>query len=111
VLFYLAFQSDANANGMYLLDTVEGTGPIKLSWFGTYRWRDSMSIIYVPFAPGQPFQFRLYDIITSEDRLLTEPAAQPFNIANDDWSVAPDGKHLLFWSADDFALWTVRLAT
>lgn len=110
LMFYLAFQTDPNVNGMYLLDTLRPDAvPVKLPFFGSYRWRDSFSVIYVPYLPGQPMHFRLYNIITGEDRALTSPQTQPVRIANDDWSLSPDGQTILFWNADDYALWTLRL--
>ena len=49
-----------------------------------------------------------YDVTTGEQRILTDPA-QPFRIANDDWHVSPDGRHVVFWNADDSALWLISL--
>jgi hypothetical protein len=109
LIYYLAFQPDPAANGMYLLDTFGVGAPVKLPWFGSYRWRDGFSVVYVPFAPGSPTQFRLYNVVTGEDRALTNPQTQRFSIATDDWSVAPDGQTILFWSAEDAALWTIRM--
>ena len=36
---------------------------------------------------------------------FTDPATQPFTIANGDWSVSPDGREILFQEARDGNLW------
>jgi hypothetical protein len=36
---------------------------------------------------------------------LTDPAVTPFKVANGDWSVSPDGQHIVFVSAADHNLW------
>ncbi|MBX3083674.1 MAG: M23 family metallopeptidase [Anaerolineae bacterium] len=109
LLFYLAFQDDPNANGMYVMDTF-GNPPSKLPFFGSVRWRDSLSVVYIPYGLNQPMQFRLYDLGAQTDRPLTDPQSQRVSVANDDWSVAPNGQAVMWWSADDYALWTLRLS-
>jgi hypothetical protein len=80
-----------------------------MPFFGTWRWRDSTSVIYIPFTPGLPMSFVLYDIARQQTRPLTEPSVQPFEIANDDWEISPDGHAVVFWSATDYALWLTTL--
>ena len=108
LMFYLAFQDAPNTNGMYLMDTF-GSAPSKLPFFGSIRWRDSLSVVYIPYGLNQPMQFHLYDLGTGQDRALTDPQTQQVSVANDDWSVAPDGQSILWWSNDDYALYTLRL--
>jgi hypothetical protein len=110
LLYYLAWQPNPETNGMYLLDTATGTSAIKLPFFGGYRWRDSISLVYIPYAPNAAMKFVLYDIITGQSRDLTDPAIQQFTIANDDWSISPDGRHIAFWSGTDYALYALKIA-
>ncbi len=108
VLFYAPFQEEPTASGIYLLETQPGKVPAKLPFFGSYRWRDSTSIVYIPYQPG-PMSFVLYDVTTGQARPLTDPSKQPFVVANDDWSVAPGAQHIVFWNHVDRALWLVEL--
>ncbi len=116
LLFYLPFQPDPAASGVYGMVTQPGAGPVKLPFFSSYRWRDSKTILYLLYgAEGRPelgagpLSLALYDVTTGEQRRLTDPITMPFNIANDDWHVSPDGRHVVFWSADDSALWLISL--
>ena len=36
------------------------------------------------------------DVNTGETRRLTDPDVTPFKIANGDWAVSPDGRHVAF---------------
>lgn len=110
IMYYLAWQPDPNANGMYVLDTATGTSPIKLPFFGSYHWRDSISVVYIPYEPGRPMRFVLYDIITGQSRDLTNPATQPFTIANNDWSISPDGRYIAFWEGSTYSIFTAKLS-
>jgi Tol biopolymer transport system component len=40
---------------------------------------------------------------------LTDAAITPFKIANGDWSVSPDGRHVAFVSASDNNIWLLTL--
>jgi hypothetical protein len=112
VMYYLAWQPDPASNGIYLRETRAEASSVRLPFFGGWRWRDSMSLVYIPFAPGAPMKFVLYDIINGAARDLTNPddPAQRFSIANDDWSISPDGRHIAYWDSRDYAIWTLRLA-
>jgi hypothetical protein len=108
VLIYAPFQQDPTGSGLYLLATRANTDAIKLPMFGSYRWRDSRSFLYIPFTPGQPARLMRYDINTGENVPVTDPTRTTLRIANDDWSVSPDGRAVLFWDAGDFALRVLR---
>jgi hypothetical protein len=108
IMYYTPFQQDPNASGIYALETRAGAAPTKMPFFGSYRWRDSNTVFYIPFEPG-PMALVLYDIFSGEQRRLTEPSEQPFTIMNDDWTVSPDGQFIVFWEAADQALWLMTL--
>ncbi len=110
ILYFLAFQDDRAASGLYLLETRPGASPAKLPFFGGWRWRDSNSILYIPYEPGKPISFALYDINTGQSRSVTDPAEEPIGILNGDWSVSPNGQYIVFWNAKDSALWLVNLS-
>lgn len=117
VLFYAPFQDDPARSGLYGMLTKAGAQPVLLPFFSSYRWRDSKTILYLRYGAdahpilsltGGQMLLASYDVTTGEDRILTDPA-QPFRIANDDWHVSPDGRHVVFWNADDSALWLISL--
>ncbi len=107
LMYYLAFQKDPAASGTYLLETRPGATASRLPFFGGWRWRDSRSVVYIPFAPGKPMSFALYDVPTGQSHPITDAAAQPLAILNGDWSVSPDGQHVVFWNVKDLSLWVV----
>lgn len=110
ILYYLTFQPNPATNGMYVIDTLTNTSAIKLPFFGSWRWRDSMNIVYIPYEVGQPMRYVVFDIISGQQRQLTNPETQPFVVANDDWSIAPNGQYIVLWNARDLALWSIKLA-
>jgi hypothetical protein len=106
------FQDRPEDSGMYNLDlpdTAPDARPVKLPFFGSWRWQSATRLLYIPYEPGKPMTLHLYDLDTGKDRALTDPAAQPFKVLNDDWSVAPDGSAVLYWDAGDRALWLITL--
>ena len=110
VMYYLTMQPDSADDAQYVLETQSGATPQKLPYFGSWRWRDRETIVYIPFVPGQPMSFVAYDVASGKSQPLTDPIKQPFEIANDDWSIAPNGGQLVFWSAQNLALWTATLS-
>lgn len=120
LMFTLQFQQNAPdnqdaatalpvyTNGVQLLKTTPGATPVRLPFFGGWRWRDSHSVIYIPFGATK-MQFRLYDILSGADRALTTPDRTPFIVSAGDWSIAPDGMTILYREARDLALYTVSL--
>jgi Tol biopolymer transport system component len=111
IMYYLQFQQDPAQNGIHVMATRINSPKPLLPFFGSWRWRDSHSVIYIPYAPGSPMRFILYDVETGQSHPLTDPEKQPFTILNDDWSIAPDGKNLVFWGSDRHTLWLVTLPT
>ncbi len=109
LMYYAPFQDIPSTSGIYRVDTTSGAKPTRVPFFGTWRWRDSTSVIYIPFTPGLSMSLVLYDFARQQSRPLTDPSVQPFEIANDDWEVAPDGHAVVFWSAKDYALWLTTL--
>lgn len=105
LLFYLFNQPDPAASGVYTLETRAGASAQQLPWFGGWRWRDADSVFYVPQNNQPSHQLRYYDLLSGEDIALTDPATQPFVIAEGDWSVSADGMRVAFWNALDHTVW------
>jgi len=110
LMFYLMTQQDSAQNGIYVIDTAEGSQPRKLDWFGSYRWRDDKSLFYIPFdAQSDIHQLLSYDIETGETHALTNPATQPFTIMNGQWQVNADASRIVFRNSLDRNLWFIDL--
>ncbi len=109
LLFYITRNTDPSINGLYTLPIQPGATAQKLDWFGGWRWRDSHSVYYIPFDPisGQQ-QLVYHNFATGENRALTDPATQPFTIANGDWSVSADGRKIAFYNAIDRTMWLIE---
>lgn len=107
-LILLPFQQGEGESGLYVLDLRPGGVLRRLPFIGSARWRDSRTVIYVPFKTDAPMTFRIYDVRTGEDRPLAV-AGGPIRVRNDDWSVSPDGRQIVYRSALDGALYILPL--
>lgn len=111
IMFYLTHQPDPTADGVYMVETTAGAQPVKLDWFGGWRWRDENSVYYLPFDSTQAnHSVRYYDFSTGEDQLIMDGASVPIRIANGDWSVSPDGDQIALWNALDQVIWILQPA-
>jgi murein DD-endopeptidase MepM/ murein hydrolase activator NlpD len=54
---------------------------------------------------------QLWEVVpdTGAARRLLDPAAVPFRVSNGDWDCSPDGRQIVFVSADDKALWSLSV--
>lgn len=109
-MFYLSGQADPANNGVYVMDTQRDAQARKLPWFGPWRWRDAGSLYYIPYVPTAPVhQLRYYDLLTGEDRALTDPVQQAFTILDGKWELSADGGIIAFHDANDRNLWWLRV--
>jgi hypothetical protein len=111
IVFYRIFQKNADDNGLFLMETRKDATPVKLPFFGAFRWRDSQTLLYVPYRLEGSMTLIEYNIVKGESRNLTNPDDQPFRILNDDWSISPDGRQIVYWDDADRALWVIGLPT
>jgi hypothetical protein len=109
VMYYLSYQDDPQFDGVYMLDMQEGAAPVKLPWFGAWRWRDADSVYYIPFVPNDNrMSLGYYHIPTATDRILTGPEQMAFTVANGDWSVSADGQRIAYLNAYDMTTWVLE---
>ena len=108
--FYISLdQIEPARNGLWLLDTATGERQ-QLPAAGAYRWRDGTRLLLMPMEMGaRSMRLIEVDAATGDVRALTDPARLPFRVANNDWHVSPDGRHIVFVSADDGNLWLLTL--
>jgi hypothetical protein len=109
IMFYVAYPTDLEEAGVYVMDTQPGAIAQKLPWFGSWRWRDADTVYYIPFDSSTNFmQLASYHIPTGESRTLTDPATTTLIISNGDWNVAPDGRRIIFLNAIDLTMWMLE---
>ena len=104
------FNDDPLEDGLWLVNVANGERR-KLELFGGYRWRDDQDLLVIPLDLNQDFH-QVWQVSASsgEAQPLTDPGVTPFKIANGDWSVSPDGRHIAFVSAADNNIWLLTLA-
>jgi Tol biopolymer transport system component len=111
LVYSVTLNQDPTQNGLWLVRT-DGTNQRRLDrrLFGSYRWRDSNRLLIVPLQPGAEFhELWELDVETNEARRLTNTEVTPFKIANGDWTVSPDGKHMAFVESRDDNIWLLTL--
>jgi murein DD-endopeptidase MepM/ murein hydrolase activator NlpD len=101
LVYYVTFEPQVDENGVWLLDLEQWPlRPQKLPFFGTYRWRDSQNLIYIPFDPtATEHSFHEYNLVNQETRPLF-PAGTDLMIANNEWQVSPDGTKIIVLAAN-----------
>ncbi len=112
VAYMVSLDSAApEANGIWVAPTGAGAGPPRrLDRVGAYRWRDPVHLLMVPLEPGAPaHSVWQIDAATGDAARIVDPAEIEIRIANNDWSVSPDGRRLAFVSEADRNVWLVEL--
>lgn len=117
VVYYTTFDPDPTRNGLWLVGTgEEGAAPVLVprELFGSYQWRACAgcdeTLLVIPFRPDAAYH-ELWELqpATMDARPLTDPAEIQFKIANGDWRVAPDGRHVAFVESADRNVWVLTL--
>jgi len=105
----ITFSGAAGLDGLWLART-DGSGARRLEVFGAYRWRSEGRLLVIPLeADGASHRLLEVDAESGAVRALTDPAVTPFRVAVGDWAPSPDGRHVVFVSADDRNLWVIDL--
>jgi Tol biopolymer transport system component len=112
IVYYVSQARDETQDGLYSLDVTQpGAQPVKLDFFGAYRWCSPTRLYYVPMQPGAPSQsLWRFDVTTLQSTpVISAGADSPFHISNGDWDLSPDGRHLVYVNASDHNIWLISL--
>jgi hypothetical protein len=104
VLYYVAFDSKTK-NGLFALNTQSGATK-RLSWFGSYRWRDVNRIVFIPMQNAKTHVLLEWDFRIQKQRVLVDLKTK---VAVDDWQIAPNGSSVVFVDAATRAIQVVDL--
>src|SRR6185295_16583136 len=98
-------------NGVFLAPTfAEELGRVKkLDFEGAYRWRPPARLVYVPMRPdGSNHTVGEMPADSGVSQQIVGPEAQ-IRIANNDWSISPDGATMAWVDEGGRGIWAVDL--
>lgn len=114
LIYFVAQARQEGIGGTFLLNLEEAEpAPVKLDFFGAYRWRDADRLLFVPLradlvTPSNELWQLDVNTLVSE-KLIASAEASPFKIGNGDWDVSFDGKRILWVNARDRNIWMQAL--
>ena len=107
------FEEDPYWNTTWAMNVQTGEQR-RLAFAGRYHWitSENASLVYVALRESADEGFAVWklDVPSGERSQLIDPKQTPLFIANGDWAIAPDGRHLAFVSAQDYAIWLIELS-
>ncbi len=96
------------ANGVWAASTVTGQRR-RLPVDAAYRWRDGHRLVYIPMGNASWHDVWQLDAVTGETQRLIEGRSVSLRVANNDWSLSPDGHTLAFVAEQDRSTWVIDL--
>ncbi len=111
LVYLAALEEKPEDNGLFIA-RADGTMKRKIPLIGAVRWLpDSTALVIVPTQTDNgPDQLVRIDAATLATTTLTDRAALPFRIAQDEWQLAPDGTRIVFTSLTDGTIYALRFA-
>jgi hypothetical protein len=99
---------DSAEDGLWVI-RADGGERYKLEVAGAAHWRDATHLLLIPFEDGaQSHRLWEFSVESGQAYPLTDPAVTPFKVSSGDWSVSPNGDHLVFL-ANDQSLWVLTI--
>ncbi len=98
-------------NGVWVAPIEDGGREVarRLEAEGSYRWRSGGRLVYMPLEfSGGPQTVWEFDPNNGSTRRLLGPETQ-LRVAEDDWSVSPDGATIAYLDRAERSLWVVDL--
>jgi len=106
--FMVAFSGDAGRDGLWAIET-SGTKQERLDAFGSYRWRDDDRLLVFPLSVTEAPSLMEFEPATGALAVLLPAELLPGAVANNDWSVSPDGRWLVYLHTGERNLWLIAL--
>ena len=111
--FLTLFEEDPYWNTTWAMNVQTGEQR-RLAFAGRYHWitSENASLVYVALRESADEGFAVWklDVASGVRSQLIDPKQTPLFIANGDWAIAPDGRHLAFVSAQDYAIWLLDMS-
>jgi Tol biopolymer transport system component len=109
IVYLAALEENPEDNGLFIVNA-DGSAKRKLPLLGGVRWApDSKSFVILPFQTDNgPDQLIRIDAATQATAPLTDRAALPFRVAQDEWQLAPDGTRIVFNALQDSNIYVLR---
>ena len=98
-------------NGVWVAPVEDGgrEAARRLDTEGSYRWRSGGRLVYLPIeTSGAPQTVWEFDAASGSSRRLLGPEVE-IRVAEDDWSISPDGATMAYLDRDERSLWVVDL--
>jgi Tol biopolymer transport system component len=111
IVYLAALEEQPTDNGLFIVNA-DGSAKRKLPLIGGIRWApDSRSMIILPVQTDNgPDQLVRIDATTLATTPLTDRAALPFRVAQDEWQLSPDGARIVFNALTDSNIYVLRIA-
>ncbi len=111
IVYLAALEEKPEENGLFIVNA-DGSAKRKVPLVGGVRWSpDSKSLIMLPFQTDNGAdQVMRVDATTLATTPLTDRAALPFRVAQDEWQLAPDGTRIVYNALTDGNLSVLRFA-
>jgi Tol biopolymer transport system component len=111
IVYLAALEEQPGDNGLFIVNA-DGSAKRKLPLIGGIRWApDSRSMIILPVQTDNgPDQLVRIDTTTLATTPLTDRAALPFRVAQDEWQLSPDGARIVFNALTDSTIYVLRFA-
>jgi Tol biopolymer transport system component len=112
IVYLAALEEQPGDNGLFIVN-VDGSAKRKLPLIGGIRWApDSRSMIILPVQTDNgPDQLVRIEATTLATTPLTDRAALPFRVAQDEWQLSPDGARIVFNALTDSNIYVLRFAS
>ena len=111
IVYLAALEEKPEDNGLFIANA-DGGAKRKLPLIGGVRWSpDSKSLLILPFQTDNGAdQLIRIDAATLGTTPLTDRAALPFRVAQDEWDLSPDGTRIVFDALTDSNIYALRFA-
>jgi Tol biopolymer transport system component len=111
IVYLAALEEKPEDNGLFIANA-DGSAKRRLPLLGGVRWSpDGKALLILPFQTDNGAdQLVRMDAATLGTTPLTDRAALPFRVAQDEWDLSPDGTRIVFNALTDSNIYALRFA-